>query len=198
MSASIYEIPVATIAGEPTSLGAYRGKVLLVVNVASKCGLTPQYDALEKLYARFRDRGLVVLGFPANDFAGQEPGSEDEIATFCKASFGVDFPMFSKITVTGPQTHPLYRALIEAEPKASGATRDGMREKLAGYLAKNDKGAPNPEPGVLWNFEKFLIGRDGQVVGRFSPEVTPDDPVVVAAIEAALAAGLTVRKLAPV
>jgi glutathione peroxidase len=128
-----------------------------------------------------------VLGFPANDFAGQEPGSNDEIATFCRASFGVDFPMFSKIEVTGPGTHPLYSTLIAAEPKATGAGRDGMREKLAGYLGKNGKGEPNPEPGILWNFEKFLIDRKGNVVARFSPEVTPDDPIVVSAIESALA-----------
>lgn len=187
MSTPIYEIPVETISGDRTSLAAYRGKVLLVVNVASKCGLTKQYDALEQLYARYKDSGLVVLGFPANDFAEQEPGSNEEIATFCQATFGVDFPMFSKITVTGPATHPLYQALIAAEPEAAGETRAGMREKLADYLAKNDKGAPNPEPGILWNFEKFLVGRDGKVVARFSPEVTPDDPGVVAAIEAALA-----------
>jgi glutathione peroxidase len=187
MPSSIYEVPVETIDGQPTSLAAYRGKVLLVVNVASKCGLTAQYDALEKLYSRFKPSGLVVLGFPANDFAEQEPGSNQEIAAFCTTSFGVDFPMFSKINVTGAETHPLYKGLIEAQPKASGATRAGMREKLAGYLAKNDKGAPNPEPGVLWNFEKFLIDREGNVVGRFSPEVVPDDPMVISAIEAALA-----------
>jgi glutathione peroxidase len=184
---SVYDVPVQSISGESTSLAQYRGKVLLIVNVASKCGLTPQYDALEKLYARFKQSGLVVLGFPANDFAGQEPGSNDEIATFCKASFGVDFPMFSKIEVTGPGTHPLYSTLIAAEPKATGAGRDGMREKLAGYLGKNGKGEPNPEPGILWNFEKFLIDRKGNVVARFSPEVTPDDPIVVSAIESALA-----------
>src|ERR1035441_9241484 len=112
MSTPIYEIPVQSISGEPTSLGAYRGKVLLVVNVASKCGLTPQYDALEKLYAQFEENGLAVLGFPANDFAGQEPGTNDEIATFCRATFGVNFPMFAKIAVTGEETHPLYKALI--------------------------------------------------------------------------------------
>jgi glutathione peroxidase len=184
---SVYDVPVESISGESTSLAQYRGKVLLIVNVASKCGLTPQYDALEKLYARFKQSGLVVLGFPANDFAGQEPGSNDEIATFCRASFGVDFPMFSKIEVTGPGTHPLYSTLIAAEPKATGAGRDGMREKLAGYLGKNGKGEPNPEPGILWNFEKFLIDRKGNVVARFSPEVTPDDPIVVSAIESALA-----------
>jgi glutathione peroxidase len=165
MSASLYEIPVETIAGQPTSLGEYRGKVLLVVNVASKCGLTKQYDALEKLYARFKDSGLVVLGFPANDFGAQEPGSNEEIATFCKATFAVDFPMFSKMAVTGPATHPLYSALIEAEPKAVGSGRAGFRQELDGFAPSN------PEPGILWNFEKFLIGRDGTVVARFSPEV---------------------------
>jgi glutathione peroxidase len=188
MSASIYEIPVESITGEATSLAAYRGKVLLVVNVASKCGLTKQYDALEKLYSRFKDQGLVVTGFPANDFGSQEPGSNDEIATFCQTSFGVDFPMFSKIAVTGPGIHPLYSTLIAAEPKATGATREGFREKLNGFLGKNGFPPTNPEPGILWNFEKFLIGRDGKVAARFSPEITPDDPAVLAAIEAALAA----------
>jgi glutathione peroxidase len=187
MSTQIYDIPVHTITGESTSLASYRGKVLLVVNVASKCGLTPQYDALEKLYSRFRESGLVVLGFPANDFGAQEPGSNEEIAAFCTATFGVNFPMFSKIAVTGSATDPLYQALIAAEPKATGATRAGFRERLQGFLSKSGA-ATNPEPGILWNFEKFLIGRDGQVVARFSPEVVPDDPAVVAAIEAALAA----------
>src|ERR1700754_2215099 len=105
-TAALYDIPVHKITGEGTSLAPYRGKVLLVVNVASKCGLTPQYNALQQLYARFKDSGLMVLGFPANDFAGQEPGSNDEIATFCKTSYSVDFPLFSKIAVTGAETHP--------------------------------------------------------------------------------------------
>jgi glutathione peroxidase len=186
MSTPIYDIPVETISGQPTSLATFRGKVLLVVNVASKCGLTKQYDALEKLYARFKDSGLVVVGFPANDFAGQEPGSNEEIATFCQSTFGVDFPLFSKITVTGPATHPLYKSLIDAQPKATGEAREGFRAKLAGFLSQNGA-TPNPEPGILWNFEKFLVGRDGKVVARFSPEIVPDDPAVVAAIEAALA-----------
>ncbi len=134
MSSPIYDVPVHAITGEPTSLGAYRGKVLLVVNVASKCGLTKQYDALEKLYARFKDQGLAVLGFPANDFGAQEPGTNDEIATFCQTSFSVDFPMFSKIAVTGPDTHPLYSALIAAQPKASGETRDGVPRE-AGWIS---------------------------------------------------------------
>lgn len=185
MAAAIYDIPVQTINGEPASLAAYQGKVLLVVNVASKCGLTPQYDALEKVYARFKESGLVVLGFPANDFGEQEPGSNEEIATFCKATFGVDFPMFSKIAVTGSETHPLYETLIAEKPAADGTTREGFRERLAGFLSKRGE-TPNPEPGILWNFEKFLIGRDGKVVARFSPEIVPDDPAVIAAIEAAL------------
>jgi glutathione peroxidase len=186
MATPLYEIPVQTITGESTSLAAYRGKVLLVVNVASKCGLTPQYDALEKLYARFKDSGLVVLGFPANDFAGQEPGSNEEISTFCRATFGVDFPMFSKITVTGPATDPLYKSLIDAAPVATGSTREGFRERLTGFLSKNGA-TTNPEPGILWNFEKFLIDRQGKVIARFSPEVVPDDSAVIGAIEAALA-----------
>jgi len=185
LSTPIYDIPVKTITGEPTSLAAFRGKVLLVVNVASKCGLTPQYDALEKLYARFKDQGFVVLGFPANDFGAQEPGSNEEIATFCKSTFGVDFPMFSKITVTGPATDPLYKELIAAAPEATGESRAGFRERLTGFLSKTG-GTTNPEPGILWNFEKFLVGRDGKVVHRFSPEIVPDDPAVVSAIETAL------------
>lgn len=186
MPTPIYDIPVETINGQPTSLGAYRGKVLLVVNVASKCGLTPQYDALEKLYSRFKESGFVVLGFPANDFAGQEPGSNQEISEFCKASFGVDFPLFSKIAVTGAATHPLYEALIAAQPEADGINRESFRARLAEFLSKRGE-APKPEPGILWNFEKFLIDRQGNVVARFSPEVTPDDPGVVDAIEKALA-----------
>ncbi len=188
MSAAIYDIPVESITGEATSLAAYSGKVLLVVNVASKCGLTKQYDALEALYARFKDQGLVVAGFPANDFGAQEPGSNEEIATFCRATFAVDFPMFAKIAVTGPGIHPLYSALIAEEPEADGVNRESFREKLNGFLSKNGFVATNPEPGILWNFEKFLVGRDGKVVARFSPEVTPDDPGVVDAIEKALAA----------
>ena len=187
MSANIFDIPVHRISGEPASLTPYRGKVLLIVNVASQCGLTPQYDALEKLYARFKDAGLVVLGFPANDFGAQEPGSNEEIQSFCKSSFGVDFPLFAKIAVTGPDTHPLYQALIAAKPEATSPDRAGFRANLDGFLQSKHNSTTNPEPGILWNFEKFLIARDGSVAVRFSPEVTPDDPLVVSAIEAALA-----------
>lgn len=183
MPTAIQEVPLKTITGGDAKLGDYAGKVLLVVNVASKCGLTPQYEALEKLYAAKRDQGLVVLGFPANDFGGQEPGANEEIQAFCQTNFGVDFPMFAKIAVTGPEQHPLYKALTEAWPKASSKPGMDFRARLQGFGY-----TPNPEPGILWNFEKFVIGRDGQVVARFSPEVPPDDPLVTEAIEKALAA----------
>ncbi|NIK52110.1 glutathione peroxidase [Xanthomonas arboricola] len=180
MSQTLYDIPVARIDGEPATLADYRGKVLLVVNVASKCGLTPQYEGLQALYRDKQAQGLEVLGFPANDFKGQEPGSEAEIAQFCQLTYDVSFPMFSKIAVTGAETHPLYQALTSARPQATG---DGpMREKLAGYGI-----TPNPAPGVLWNFEKFLIGRDGQVIDRFAPDVPVDDARLRAAVDAALA-----------
>ena len=184
---SLYDIPVNKITGEVASLGDYRGKVLLLVNVASQCGLTPQYDALEKVYSRFKDSGFVVCGFPANDFGAQEPGSNQEIQKFCTTTYGIDFPMFSKISVTGPATHPLYKSLIAAQPKAIGPTRESFRENLNGFLKDNHNGATtNPEPGILWNFEKFLIARDGRIAARFSPEVLPDDPAVIAAIQSAL------------
>jgi glutathione peroxidase len=178
---SLYDIPVNKITGEGTSLAGYRGKVLLIVNTASKCGLTPQYDALEKLYARHKSDGLEVLGFPANDFAGQEPGSNEEIASFCKGSFGVSFPMFQKIAVTGPSTHPLYKELIAEKPEAVTKEPGVFRKRLIDFGTK-----PTEPPAVLWNFEKFVIDRNGRVVERFSPEIAPDDPIVVAAIESAL------------
>lgn len=178
---AIQQIPLKTIKGADASLGDYAGKVVLAVNVASKCGLTPQYEGLEKLYGQYRDKGLVVAGFPANDFGAQEPGSNGEIETFCTTNFGVDFPMFEKIVVTGPDKHPLYAALTSALPSAAG-DGDGFREKLKGYGI-----APNPEPEVLWNFEKFLIAKDGSVAARFAPTTAPDDPALIAAIEAELA-----------
>jgi glutathione peroxidase len=179
--ANIYDIPVHKITGEGTSLSGYRGKVLLIVNTASKCGLTPQYDALEKLYARHKADGLEILGFPANDFAGQEPGSNEEIASFCKGSFGVSFPLFQKITVTGADCHPLYRELIAEKPEATAKELGIFRKRLIDFGIQ-----PNPAPGILWNFEKFVIDRNGRVVDRFSPEIVPDDPIIVASIESAL------------
>ncbi len=182
MSASVYDIPVRRITGEETSLTEFKGKVLLVVNVASKCGLTPQYEGLEKLYERYTGQGLVVAGFPANDFKSQEPGTEAEIQNFCTSNFGVKFPMFSKITVVGENKHPLYAVLIAAQPKAVSVGEVPFREKLKGYGIEG-----NPEPEVLWNFEKFLVNREGEVVERFSPDTQPDAPELVAAIEAELA-----------
>jgi len=173
---AILDIPLETIGGGRTSLADYAGQVLLIVNVASKCGLTPQYEGLERLYEKYKDEGFVVLGFPANDFAGQEPGSDEEIASFCTTNFGVAFPMFSKITVVGPDKHPLYRALTSAIPVAPGA--ESMRTRLQGQGM-----TPNPEPEILWNFEKFLIGRDGTVVARFAPDAAPEDDAIVSAIE---------------
>jgi glutathione peroxidase len=172
----IRDIPLDTIKGERTSLADYAGQVLLVVNVASKCGLTPQYEGLERLYEKYKEDGFVVLGFPANDFAGQEPGTDDEIASFCTTNFGVAFPMFSKITVAGPEKHPLYRELTAAIPTAAGA--EDMRTRLQGHGM-----TPNPEPEILWNFEKFLIGRDGTVVARFAPDTLPESDAIVTAVE---------------
>jgi glutathione peroxidase len=182
MSASIYSIPVEKITGESATLGDYKDRVVLIVNVASKCGLTPQYEGLENLYNRFRGQGLVITGFPANDFKSQEPGTNEEIQSFCKLNYGVTFPLFSKITVVGAEKHPLYAALIAAQPKAESTAETPFREKLKGYGID-----ALPEPEILWNFEKFLVGRNGQVVKRFSPDTQPDAPELIAAIEEELA-----------
>lgn len=180
MTAALYDIPLKTISGSHSSLNDFAGKVLLVVNVASKCGLTPQYEGLENVYRRYRDQGLEVLGFPANDFAGQEPGTNEEIQEFCRTNFSVDFPMFEKIVVSGEDKHPLYGALTTAQPNS--AFDESFRERLSGYGR-----TPNPAPEVLWNFEKFLVSREGEVVARFSPDLAPDDPRIVERIEAELA-----------
>lgn len=179
--ADLSTIPLTRIDGTPATLGDFAGRVLLVVNVASKCGLTLQYEGLESLYRRYRDRGLEVLGFPANDFGAQEPGANAEIADFCRSNFGIDFPMFEKIAVTGPDRHPLYDALVAAQPSAVSAPESDFRAKLAGYGI-----APKRDDDVLWNFEKFLVGRDGKVVARFAPDTAPDHPLLIEAIEAAL------------
>jgi len=177
----LQQIPVSTISGEETTLAEHDGKVLLVVNVASKCGLTPQYEGLEALYEATRDRGFEVLGFPANDFGAQEPGSNEEIVAFCSSNYGVSFPMFSKADVTGAGKQPLYAALTEAKPEKEGDAA-GWRERLRGYGM-----TPTEDPEVLWNFEKFLIARDGRVAARFSPAITPDDPSLVKTIQKELA-----------
>jgi len=182
MTAAIWDIPLKTIVGEETSLAAYRGNTLLIVNVASKCKLTPQYGLLQALYERFRDRGFCVLGFPANDFAGQEPGTEEEIRDFCLSHFSVRFPMFSKVSVTGPGKHPLFAALTAACPEARGKPGSTFRQAI-----EKTGLAPNDPPEILWNFEKFLIGFDGSPLARFAPDVAPDDPMIAEAIEADLA-----------
>ena len=183
MSDNIDTIPVNLINGQATSLAAYRGKVLLVVNVASACGLTPQYEGLEKLYEDKQAEGLVVLGFPANEFGAQEPGSNEEIADFCSSKFSVQFPLFEKIVVKGPGQHPLYQQLVKQQPQAQEKPGSDFRAKLAGYGITQDK----PDD-VLWNFEKFLISKDGRVVGRFAPDTTPDDAILRDAIERELRA----------
>ncbi len=159
---SLYDVPLTTLSGEPTSLADHRGKALLVVNVASKCGLTPQYAGLEALHERYADRGFSVLGFPSNQFMGQEPGTSEEIATFCSTTYGVTFPLFEKTDVNGPERHPLYAELTET-PDADGQAGD-----------------------VVWNFEKFLVSPEGEVVARFRPQVEPEDPTLVEAVEAQL------------
>ena len=177
MTTSIYDIPTRRISGADSSLGEFKGQVVLVVNVASKCGLTPQYEGLETLYEKYRGQGLVIAAFPANDFAGQEPGTNAEIQTFCDTKFGVKFPLFERITVVGPQKHPLYQALTAARPTVENGADAPFREKLKGYGM-----TPNPQPEVLWNFEKFLVSRTGEVVKRFSPDTAPDDPLLVTAV----------------
>ena len=181
MAAVLDDIPLTRIDGSADSLASHRGHVLLVVNVASQCGLTPQYAGLEQLQRQYRDRGFEVLGFPANDFGAQEPGSDAEIASFCETGYNVSFPLFTKASVLGEGKQPLYQALVAAAPTKRGDA-ESFRQRMRGYGRE-----PSQDPEVLWNFEKFLIARDGSVAGRFAPGVTPDDPELVAAIETELA-----------
>jgi len=174
-------IPLTRIDGASDSLANHKGNVLLVVNVASKCGLTPQYEGLEKLYEEYKGKGFEVLGFPANDFGAQEPGTHEEIMEFCSLNYGVSFPLFAKADVTGAGKQPLYAALTEAKPEKTGPAEE-FRERLKGYGM-----TPTQDPEVLWNFEKFLIARDGTVAGRFAPGVEPQASELVGAIEAELA-----------
>lgn len=160
-AASVYDISVKDIDGKTVSLGDYKGKVVLIVNVASKCGFTPQYKALEAVYKKYQDKGFVILGFPCNQFAGQEPGTDAEIKQFCTGTYDVTFPLFDKIEVNGANRHPLYQILA---------------------------GKDSPFPGDIgWNFTKFIIGKDGKIENRFASKITPDSPEVVSAIETALA-----------
>jgi glutathione peroxidase len=159
---TIHDIELPTLGGKPESLGAYAGKVVLAVNVASKCGLTPQYAGLQALQDKYSARGFTVLGFPSNQFFNQEPGNADQIQSFCSVNYGVTFPLFAKLDVKGSKQHPLY-AILSDFPDDSGKAGD-----------------------VTWNFEKFLVGRDGRVVRRFRPKVVPEDPRVTEAIESLL------------
>ncbi|MDL2081746.1 glutathione peroxidase [Streptomyces sp. GXMU-J15] len=160
---SVWDVEIGALSGGDARLGELAGRVVLVVNVASRCGLTPQYSGLEKLHEQYSAQGFTVLGVPCNQFLGQEPGSAEEIAEFCSATYGVTFPMTEKVEVNGEGRHPLYQRLV--------GTADGE-----GYSGD-----------IRWNFEKFLVGRDGRVVGRFSPQTEPEAPELVAAVEAQLA-----------
>ena len=182
MSAPIYEIPVRKIDGSAASLEEYAGDVLLVVNVASACGLTPQYAALEQVYEMYRDKGFKVLGFPANDFAAQEPGTNEEIQEFCSSKYAVQFPMYAKIAVKGETQHPLYHLLTTTTSHTHGDKDSALRKTLAQHGL-----GPTNDVDVVWNFEKFLIGKHGDVVARFAPDITPDDPQVIGAIETEIA-----------
>ena len=178
----ILNTEITTIDGEATTLENWKGKVLLMVNVASKCGLTVQYVQLENLQKELEHEGFSVLGFPCNQFLGQEPGSEEEIKTFCSTTYGVTFPLFSKLDVNGENRHPLYKKLVAVAPTAIAPEGSGFLERMS------SKGrAPAHTGDILWNFEKFLVGRDGQVIQRFSPDMTPDDSTIVDAIKSALA-----------
>jgi len=183
MTTPLEQIPLTTIDGQSSSLGTYAGTVRLVVNVASKCGLTPQYDALEALYRKYHARGFAVLAFPANEFGGQEPGTAAEIKAFCSLSYDVTFPLFAKIVVKGEHQHPLYTELTRARPEAKTLPGTDLRGKLIGYGI-----TPGGASEILWNFEKFLVDRSGAIVERFSPDVPPDAPIVIEAIERALGA----------
>lgn len=182
MTTSLEQIPLKTVDGETANLGSYAGRVRLIVNVASKCGLTPQYEALEALYRKYHERGFEILAFPANEFGGQEPGTEAEIKAFCALTYDVTFPLFAKIVVKGEGQHPLYTELTRARPEARTLPGTDFRAALVGYGIT--PGAPSE---ILWNFEKFLVDRSGAVVERFAPDVAPDAPIIVAAIERALA-----------
>lgn len=162
---SVYDFAMKDIEGKEVALSQFKGKVLLLVNTASKCGFTPQYEGLEKLYKTYRDKGLVILGFPANNFLWQEPGTDGEIKQFCSIKFGVTFPMFSKISVKGKDQHPLYAFLTD------------------------EKANPGFGGAITWNFNKFLVGRDGKVVGRFGSKVEPGSKELVDAVEKALLMG---------
>ncbi|MBF7685825.1 glutathione peroxidase [Acinetobacter sp. B10A] len=178
--AKIYDIPVKNIKGQNSSLKDYQGHVLVIVNTASKCGLTPQYEGLQTLFHDKKSSGLTVLGFPANNFLQQEPASDDEIEEFCSLNYKVDFPLFSKISVVGEDKHPLYQYLTDAQPHRIGGQAFAEKLKSASIDVAD-------EPEVLWNFEKFIVGKNGDVVARFSPDTLASDSEFLKCIEIELA-----------
>ncbi len=182
MEKDIYSYNVNKIDGSSINLSEFKGKVLLIVNVASKCGLTPQYEGLEKLNREYQDKGMAVLGFPANEFLAQEPGTNAEIQEFCRMNFGVEFPMFEKIVVKGEGQHPLYKYLTETKPEATLKENGKLLERLM------EKGLLTGKSNdIKWNFEKFLINKRGEVVERFSPDIDPMDSIITNAVERELA-----------
>jgi glutathione peroxidase len=178
---NVQNVKFEKIDGHQSSLAEYHGRVVLVVNVASKCGLTPQYEGLEKIYRQYKDRGFEILGFPANNFLGQEPGSNEEIQSFCQTKYQVSFPIVKKISAKGADRHPLYSELISAKPKAEGEAGSNLEEKLSSMGITRDEPA-----GLLWNFEKFLIDREGKVAARFAPDVKPESELLTKKIESLL------------
>lgn len=183
MSQNIYDFSVNKIDGSKMSFSNYKGKVMLIVNVASKCGLTPQYEGLESLYKEYQKQGFEILGFPANEFLAQEPGTNAEIQEFCRMNYGVEFPLFEKIVVKGEGQHPLYDYLTNTRPEATMKPNGTLIERLS------SKGLISGKPNdIKWNFEKFLINKKGEVVGRFSPELDPQDPIIVNALKKELSA----------
>ena len=180
MNQNFHQFKATSLQNKEIDMESYKGKVVLVVNTASKCGLTPQYEGLEKLYTEKKDQGLEILGFPANNFLAQEPGTDEEIQQFCSLTYNVDFPLFAKISVAGDDKHPLYQTLTQAIPERIG--EGPWWKDLVDYGL-----TPNAKPEVLWNFEKFLVGKNGEIVARFAPDITADDPRITSAIEAELA-----------
>ena len=181
MDSKISQIEFILADGKETTLSQFGNKVIMVVNVASKCGLTPQYEGLERLYEKYAEKGFVVVGFPANEFAGQEPGTNEEIQSFCTTNYGVKFPVAQKVVVKGEGQHPLFELLTEEKPVATMLPGGTLEKKLT------EKGLIWGKAGdIMWNFEKFLLDKKGNVIERFAPDITPEDPMVIHAIENAL------------
>lgn len=178
MAYALSQFTMKTITGEQKNLGDFEGKILLIVNVASKCGLTPQYEGLEKIYKSYKDQGFLVLGFPANEFLAQEPGTSSEIQEFCRSNYGIDFLMFEKIIVKGEGQHPLYKHLTENKKDAIINPDVTFMNLLKEHSLLT--GSPHD---IKWNFEKFLIGKNGEIIARFAPDIAPEDKVLTEAIE---------------